>query len=234
MVRTASFNCLALLAFLLFGLARLSAQVPSEVRDFSFLFTISEGAGAFAESGSFNLDIAPSGDYAVRGNENVADSFGVAEVPFSSGQRLDLNVFDSDVGLLSGILEFDSLLSGSFQFSASGLGYQLGQFSILQSHYSFEQFLGPLKFQGFDIFSYKHRGFVYPVENTPESSYFYDYILGQWWFSSASVYPWVYVFGSDKLEEGWYFFFDQSASRHGYRVFRRATDSMTVSDASFR
>ncbi|NBB80554.1 MAG: hypothetical protein GVY36_14110 [Verrucomicrobia bacterium] len=212
----------------------LVAQAPVDVRNFSISFEISEGGGAFAESGSFLLRVFPNAAYSVQGFGPVADSNGIVEVRHSIQNSLGLDVFDSDVGLLRGLLEFDSLLSGNFEFSKPGFGYQMGFFTAVESDYAFESFLGPLSIEGFEVFSFRHRTFLYPVELSRNSSYFYDYNLRQWWFSSVEVYPWMYVFGNNRFAEGWYFFFEQSAANNGYRVFSRAADNATVTDQIFR
>ena len=70
------------------------------------------------------------------------------------------------------------------------------------------------------LYAFKHAAWLFPVEVSETTGYFYDSVLNYWWFTGTSLYPWVFIFGDgDPVESGWYYFFPDSFRNNGYRIF---------------
>jgi hypothetical protein len=71
-----------------------------------------------------------------------------------------------------------------------------------------------------------HHGWLYTDAETLENMFFYDVQLDRWFWSNATVYPFLYLFGTDA---GWVYFFEDTGP--GARVFARAPSGEIITEA---
>lgn len=74
------------------------------------------------------------------------------------------------------------------------------------------------------IFHGRH-GWQYAIAVDTSGMFLWDVGVQRWFWTNESVYPWMYVYGTD---EGWLYFFE--GGRPGSRWFRRGDDSSLVSE----
>lgn len=69
------------------------------------------------------------------------------------------------------------------------------------------------------------HGWLYVQAEDTSGIFLWDVALGRWMYTNATVYPWMYAYGSDG---GWVFFFE--GGRLGSRFFQRGDTGVVVSE----
>jgi len=87
-------------------------------------------------------------------------------------------------------------------------------------------FMGPLELfeeTGGWFYAFDQKAFFYLLPSNNRSRVIlYDALNGQWVYTDESAYPWHYYFGGGELPQDWYYFFEESAVRNGFRIWASA------------
>jgi len=74
------------------------------------------------------------------------------------------------------------------------------------------------------VFHAKHGFLFYSEGLTTDSMFFYDDAMGAWWWTSESIYTYIYVFdppadrAGTNIESAWLWYFEDNTSPRVYGV----------------